>query len=184
MRWLRRTSLSVLVWLAAAMTVLAGVPHCSCRCPDGRVKPFCFGSTAKKGGCCCDGECCCAKAGTACCCKKSASEPQGATALCCGQQGEAAGSCCGHHDQPAPNIPAKDEPALTGSCCTRTLAQPEVFTFLSPKRFVVKDVTLQALHVVQHVPLWDAPTEPRAFRQEHQRPPPTDLLTTLQRLLI
>ncbi len=181
MRWLRRTSVSVLVWLAVAMTVVAGVPHSSCRCPDGRIKPFCSGSTGKKGGCCCDGECCCAKAGTACCCKKSDSEePQGATGSCCGQRG----SCCGHHGQSATNAPANVLPAVTGSCCTRTLVQPEVSTFLSPERMVVKDVALGALLAVPLAPLWDAPSEPWAFRQEHQRPPPTDLLTTLQRLLI
>ncbi|SRR5579885_1284667 len=184
MRWLRRTSVSLLVWLAAAMTVVAGVPHASCRCPDGRIKPFCSGSTAKKGGCCCDGECCCGKAGTACCCKKSDSEPQGAPASCCGQQDEPAGSCHGHHDQPAPNAPATAQPSLTGSCCTITLAQPEASTFLSPERVVVKDVTLGALLAVRLAPLGAAPTEPWSFRHEHQRPPPTDLVTTLQRLLI
>jgi hypothetical protein len=172
MRWLRKTCLTALVWLAAAMTVVAGVPHFTCHCPDGRVKTVCLGSTtAQKGVCCCDGACCGEKAESACC-KKSGSDSR------------TAAGCCGHHGESAPNAPAKAQPSLAVPCCTRTLVQPEVSTFLSSERVVVKDVTLGALLGVQHAPLWTAPTEPCAFRQDHQRPPPTDLLTTLQRLLI
>jgi hypothetical protein len=171
MRWLRRTCLFALVWLAAAMTVVAGVPHFTCRCPDGRVKPVCLGATtAKKGGCCCGGACCGKKAKAACC-KKSDSDAQTA-------------GCCGHHDGPAPNTPAKPQPALTGSCCTRTLVQPQVSTPLHPEKRVLEDVALGAFLAHQPTPVWDAPTEPCGFRHAHQRPPPTDLLTALHRLLI
>jgi hypothetical protein len=154
------------------MTVVAGVPHFTCHCPDGRVKPVCLGSTtAEKAVCCCDGACCGKKAESACC-KKSDSDSQ------------TAAGCCGHHGEPAPNATAKTEPALTASCCTRTLVQPEVATARHPERLVVKDVSLGAFLVLQPAPVCDPPTGPCGYRHEHQRPPPTDLLTALQRLLI
>src|SRR5262249_34915238 len=31
------------VWLAALLALLAGSPRVQCRCPDGRLKPFCLG---------------------------------------------------------------------------------------------------------------------------------------------
>jgi hypothetical protein len=184
MRWLRRTSLCVLAWLAAVMTVVAGVPHPSCRCPDGRVKPFCFGSTAQKGGCCCAGKCCGAMAGTASCCKSGASKRQEIAASCDGHEAEPAGLCCRHQKRAASRTKAQDRLALTRTCCTRTLDQLQGSAFTAPKRLIVSDVTDGAPLAAQSDFVWDRPTESLAFRQDYQRPPPTDLLTTLQRLLI
>src|SRR5215475_7170923 len=57
MKIVRKTALVGQVWLTAAMTLIAGVPHFSCRCPDGHVKPFCLG-LAPGGRACCDRPCC------------------------------------------------------------------------------------------------------------------------------
>jgi hypothetical protein len=201
MRWLRRASLTLLVWLTAAMTLVAGTPHFTCRCPNGRVKPFCFGTAFQKSGCCCNGECCCTKAATdcpcgktsdpdaqpvisSCCCAKGAPEPQGATASCCGQQDDSAASCCGAHGDPLPNVPAKSDGSVSGSCCTTRLVQPELSTPQSPEKPVLKGATLAELLALQPPGILAAPTEPCYFWQVHQRPPPTDLVIALQHFLI
>ena len=186
MRWLRKTSLLILVWLTAAMTLVAGTPHFTCRCPSGRIKPFCLGSVFNKSGCCCNGECCCTKAGTACrCSKTSASDPQPVkTPCCCGQHDEPAASCCGQHDEPAPTDRTPTESSFSGSCCTKTLVQPKVSTFQFPQKPVLKDATLAVFLALQPPVFWAAPTEPCCFRLAHQRPPPTNLVIALQHFLI
>lgn len=165
MRELRKKSLTVLVWLTAAMTLAAGTPHFNCRCPNGRVKAFCFGSAVAKHGCC-DGSCCDAKAA-------GASGPQAASA-----------SCCGQHHKPAPNVPARTEGWLTGSHCTKTFVQPTVSTIQSPQKPILKDATLSVLLAFQSPLIWAAPMEPCRSRQKYQRPPPTDLVIALQHFLI
>jgi hypothetical protein len=170
MRWLRRTSLSVCVWLTAAMTVAAGVPHTTCGCPDGGVKSPCFGPPAQNYGCCCGGECCGQKAQTSCC-EKSNSDSESA-------------GCRGHHAKLAPKVAAKTERAFTATGCKRTLVQPEAATPPRLEKPVLTDVTVGTFLGSVHAPVWDGPSTPCGFRREHQRPPPTDLLTALQRLLI
>jgi hypothetical protein len=175
MRWLRKTFLSALVWLTAATTLVAGAPHFTCRCPDGRVKLFCLGSAFKKSGCCCNGECCCAKAGTACrCTKTSAPDPKPVKASC----------CCGRHGEPAPKVRAQTGGSFTASCCTKTLVQPDLSTFQYPEEPALKDATLAVLLAPQPPVIGAAPSEPCFFRLEHQRPPPTDLVIALQHFLI
>jgi hypothetical protein len=44
------------VWATAVSTLLAGSPRLDCRCPDGRVKPFCLSILFQSA--CCDGSCC------------------------------------------------------------------------------------------------------------------------------
>jgi hypothetical protein len=46
-----------MIWLTAVMTLIAGLPHFDCRCPDGRLKRYCL-SLFFKNGCCCNGACC------------------------------------------------------------------------------------------------------------------------------
>lgn len=53
MTFWRKTTLAGLTWLTAAMTLVAGLPHFVCRCPDGTLKPFCLGWDINlPGGCC------------------------------------------------------------------------------------------------------------------------------------
>lgn len=154
------------------MTIVAGVPRFTCHCPDGRIKPTCLGPTMpKKSGCCCDGACCGKKAETVCSEKNDSDSQTGA-------------GCCEHHSQPAPQAPAKGEPVITASGCTRTLVQPEVAPALYPEKLVVKNVSPNVFLVPPPAPVCVPLTGPFGFRHEHQRPPPTDLLTALHRLLI
>jgi hypothetical protein len=48
---------SAQVWIAAAMTLLAGVPWTDCICPDGSRKALCSGRSTTNGSCC-EGSCC------------------------------------------------------------------------------------------------------------------------------
>jgi hypothetical protein len=43
---------SASVWFTAFITLTAGFPHLQCRCPDGHIKPVCFGPSAPGPGCC------------------------------------------------------------------------------------------------------------------------------------
>jgi hypothetical protein len=172
MRWLGRTSLSVLVWLAAALTVAGGVPHFACRCPDGRTKPICLGSAkANNCGCCCDGKCC-ATEGAARSNNRS-SEKRGPAA-----------SCCGHQKQPAVGAPGKSQPLLAAASCTRTLVQTTTITVQPPQRVFADRPMVGELLGVQSVLLEERLTLPSVRGHEGPRPPPINLLTTLQHLLI
>ena len=54
----RRMFLVAHVWLTAFMTLIVSTPHFDCRCPDGRIKPFCLALLTGKTGCCCESSCC------------------------------------------------------------------------------------------------------------------------------
>lgn len=84
---LRAITWAMGIWATAVSTLLAGMPHLQCRCPDGRIKPFClsilFAST------CCDRACCIDAAGSqsgheiqpspskkSCCCCQASQRPE------------------------------------------------------------------------------------------------------------
>jgi hypothetical protein len=98
------------VWLTAVMTVIAGLPHFECRCPGGRLKPFCLGTPSHTHACCCcgGGPCCCRSAAVA---GPAAEEPAGP-------------SCCARIDEPsAPQqVSAGRPPSVQPKGCVRTLA--------------------------------------------------------------
>ena len=173
MCWLRRTSLTVLIWLTAAMTLVAGTPRFTCLCPNGRVKLFCLGGIAKRSGCCCDGECC-TKSDSVCPTEKTSTRQQVASTSCC---------CCQHHGAARAAL-ANDSGCFNGACCTRSLYRPEVSVITSPEKPVLKDVALQALLATQPFLSPKVPSEACCFGREHQRPPPTDFVITLQHFLI
>jgi hypothetical protein len=66
---LHQRTMSGLTWLTILLTPLTGMPHFVCRCPNGRVKPYCLGLASKASGCCCGCACCRrASEGKCCCC--------------------------------------------------------------------------------------------------------------------
>lgn len=116
---IRRTAWAALIWLTAASTVLAGFPHFDCRCPNGQVKPFCFGFCSKTAGCCCGGTGCSAKAGCPCC-RRAGDAPssgQSRKAACCHQQASGPGK-----------FSAQGGLDVAGGRCTKTLVQPELLS--------------------------------------------------------
>ena len=168
MCWLRRTCLTGLVWLTAGMTPLAGMSHLTCRCPNGRVKPFCFGLATNESGCCCGGECC-TTAKPAC---PSARKAQVLTRCCCQQQRAARAAL------------ANDCGCFTATCCTKTRVGPKASVVSYGEKPVPEGPTVQAVLASQPMVSSAVPSAPCRFRREHQRPPPTDLVITLQHFLI
>jgi hypothetical protein len=169
MHQLRRLSLTVLVWLTAAMTLVAGTPHFTCRCPNGQVKSICLGLSSKKSTCCCNGGCC-------------AHGQEGGTACCCAQDAPA-GCCCSQHAGQGPVKPEKAG-AFTGSaCCKRTLASQDPQSLSPAKAKVAKNVSFGLL-APDGDPGPSFVTAIHRPRQHHERPPPTDLVITLHHFLI
>jgi hypothetical protein len=167
---LRRLSLAVLVWLTAAMTLVASTPHFSCRCPDGRVKPFCFGLPSKKAMCCCNGSCCAPDVE----CGKT----------CCSNQNAPARSCCCQHTGQGHAKSANTGTFARAACCTKTLVPQESRSLSRPESKVAKDLSFGALLTAEAKPRQSFVTAIHRLRQDHERPPPTDLVVTLQHFLI
>jgi hypothetical protein len=164
------------IWLTALMTLVAGMPHFSCRCPDGHVKPLCTGTVSAASGCCCSGACCSSsKGGTSCC---RAQNRVGANQL-------QARSCCKHQDRQTNGSPGKQQ-VFGARGCTRTLAPSGVFAFSYGKTIVSKDLIAGAFLPPQAVAVVYLPTMAGGTPswQSHQIAPPTNLVTTLQRFLI
>jgi hypothetical protein len=155
------------------MTLVAGTPRFACQCPNGRVKLFCLGELAKKSGCCCDGECC-TKTHSVCTIENSSTRETEASTSCC---------CCQHHGTARAAL-ANDSGCFTDACCTKSFHRPEVSVIPSSEKPVLLDAALQALLASQPMVFPAVPWESSGFRREHQRPPPTDLVITLQHFLI
>jgi hypothetical protein len=173
MRRLRRLSLTLLVWLTAAATLVAGTPRLVCTCPNGRVKPYCFGSADSKTGCCCGGECC----GNACGPhRRNHPEQPVTTPACCGHC-----SCCG-----SSAAPQKSGPLVSSRCCARSTARPDPSTIPSSDRGVAKATSSVLLLTPGGSPHRHPDPVAADFRQrpDHQRPPPTDLVIAFQHFLI
>jgi hypothetical protein len=104
-----------LATLTAVMTVTAGVTNVQCRCPDGRVKLFCHGSTTSKGCCCSPGDC--ARPETkSCCCQTQKPGPQK-------PKSAKTHSCCAHADSKPESESGSEEPRLANKapCCEKTV---------------------------------------------------------------
>ena len=52
-----KTIRTAFIGLTALMTLVTGLPHFRCQCPNGSVKPFCFGYGCSASACCCGGAC-------------------------------------------------------------------------------------------------------------------------------
>jgi hypothetical protein len=164
----RRLLLVAHVWLTAFLTLFAGLPHVSCRCPNGHVKPFCLSFLTGAAGCCCASACCPAPR------QESGSNPGG----------PAKKSCCCHapqHSDPA-GVPAR----LEGQGCRKTLAET---TPAAPgtETSILKSSAAGSflLAPAVHLPALSAAAGPeRLSWQSYRLPPPTDLVVTLQHFLI
>jgi hypothetical protein len=173
---LRRTVLVSLVWLTAAMTLVAGSPHFDCLCPNGHHKPFCLGSLLWTASCCCRG----------------VSPAAAPTPSCCrqvhGPVRQTSGSCCCHRAQRRQLANASAPVGhIEGPCCQKTLTQAEYLP-TSPSEptardgFVGKHIDLApALFLLTALP---PVPDARLSWLSYDLPPPTDLVTTLQRLTI
>ncbi len=173
-RHLQKTGLVGPVWLTAIMTLVAGLPHFDCRCPDGNLKPRCLGFTSKSSGCCCGGKCC-SLAGNDCCCgrKGDPSRPKAGGGVLC-QEDQQTGSSRDARQQ------------VQSNGCIRTVAGVEFFTRSQPKVSVGEYSTLSSALPLQAIYNFSSPTTNHGgkFREIHLLSPPTDLVVLLLHLLI
>lgn len=178
MRTIGRTALTGLVWLTAAMTLVAGLPHFDCRCPSGQVKPFCLATASKKTGCCCGGACCAGASGGGYCCNSPGSSPErhGHKPPCCAQE----------KAPPGGNQPF-DGPHLD-HCggCVKTLAASPVLTADTHRKPLADDrsagTAMSVCAVVTCCPACGV--QEHLSRLDRPPAPPPDLVTLLQRLVI
>lgn len=165
-----RIGRTTLVWLTAIMTLIAGLPHVDCHCPNGRVKPFCLGFVSGCSSCCCRGSCCSSVPGGSCCCRTrtTQSSASGKTSPCCG----------GEH--------RSGTYAIRSACCVKSLAEAEALALSGELETGdaegIPSTTLPSQALLPH--LLAGARWLRASGPAHSLAPPQDLVTVLQRLLI
>jgi len=149
------------------MTLIAGTPHFDCRCPNGRVKPFCLVGLTGKHGCCCEDSLCAARASL------SATVAQKS---CCR---------CKAYDEAAGDE-SRTDARLGKAGCQKTLVEGIVAIPAPSVKAPVQDLTA---HLFVAAPESTMTQEgfgagDGLFANHYHWPPPTDLVTVLQRFLI
>jgi hypothetical protein len=196
MRRLRKTVTASLVWATAVSSLFGSSLHFTCRCPDGTVKPFCTGQGSSESSCCCNGKCCSTSDGGGCCCKSSSPEGEKKNAPSCCHQSKPdtsskavaprSGEDSAQKTALDPRSLAADRLTISRTCCQKTMAQSESQTLVRPVTKPIEHLELglallPPLNIGFHVP---SPLRGRDCWQVYGLPPPTDLLTLLQRFLI
>lgn len=177
MKRIRKTLLGSLLWLTAAMTLVAGIPHFICRCPNGQTKPFCLGLSSEETPCCCEGACCASSTkedqGSECsCCKAKATRQRAGPESSCGKD-----TALGRLSQ---------DVHVSDSGCSRTLAQPEDRTPPTQGKSLTTDIPAGASLASPVAVDASAPATPHARQLlwEGHHLPPVDLLIALQHFII
>ena len=160
-------------WLTAIMTLIAGLPHYRCQCPNGAIKPFCFGIACSASGCCCGGTC---EAGVGASCSKGPGAPS---------HGRGKMACCCTNSHGRSNRAPSRNPQVENGGCVRTLAQQHLA--LSPSAPTVPQNHLPAFAfftptVSANYAPGLAPLQDRGLHLSAA--PPPDLVILLQRFLI
>jgi hypothetical protein len=147
-----------LTYLTAILLLFAGLPRFECRCPNGYIKLFCFGSVSPVSG-------------NSCCRDHGARNTGPAKQI----------SCCGHCHGGSQSGPSPCNSQLQAPGCQKMLVQAEVFASASGKTLAPADYLS-----VPHALLLALPTATQhpIFGPFHLLTPPTDLTVFLQRLLI
>lgn len=181
MRLLRKSTMSMLVWMTAASTLMGSTPHTICRCPDGTLKLFCCGVTSHESPCCCGEKCCSSsKRGEGCCCKLASSAKQtGVKPSCCNKPTAKPAAC-------RTASTASEGLMIGGTCCQMILVQPEAqslsFRETKPVESSSESPTLFSPAVAGDV-VQSAIPEKTGWRADRP-PPPTDLITVLKHFTI
>ena len=179
MGFLGRKLLVAQVWLSAVMLPIAGLPHFSCLCPDGRVKPFCFGPTTQTSGRCCRGSCCGSKPGEGSCAEAPRPARAGAKTRCC---------CCRSHAGEGKKQSASDaRHRVSAPACRRTLTEADLIAILGERDSPgVSAGPITWLSAPPPTLLLPPPRLEHAQLswQTYGQPPPTDLIILLLHFLI
>lgn len=162
--------------LTATMTLVAGVPHFDCLCPNGRVKQLCLTWTTAKNPCCCGGACCSASGQASCCQRKDAKSTSAGGARL----------CCAAHQSSSKMASSRHTKVAAPKCCDRKLAETEPLTVSSVKATAIPDQELASQIAAFVTPvLFHSPAITlRDCWQLCSLGPPTDLVIVLQHFLI
>jgi hypothetical protein len=157
-----RTIQAWLIWSTAVATLIAGVPHLECLCPNGRQKPFCLSIVSSRTGCYCGGSCCASAAAEKPCCRS-------------GRQPSADSNILGIQ--------------VSRDCCQKTLAQDQIVgvTPTTKRAQQSADCRLQIADLPGTLQPLIGKRQPRlclSLRQEFDLSPPEDLVIALQHFLI
>lgn len=167
---LRRLAWAGFLWLTAISTVVAGMPHFVCHCPNGKTHKLLAFSTCKMGGCCC---------------AASVGREKDMSARPAPQSQPKKRSCCSDTEERAAKTETGGESARCPNCL-QSVEQADAQALP-----VTEDVPGDADSVMTLA--WHEATfasflvsaETTASRWEPYRiPPPLDLITVLQRLTI
>lgn len=185
MRQLQYITTVLIVWTTAASTLLASVPHFVCRCPDGSIKHFCFGTGPGETSSCCTGQSCCGKKGSDALKENSSGEHGKPKPYCCSQQTRTP-------KKPTPVAARNTEsnpvsgPVFKSAGCQKTLEQSEVQPLprMNTDTGEIHITDLNCLPEMDSpIPAASAPSVSGIW-QIRGLPPPTDFVTTLHRLTI
>jgi len=160
MAYIGKAILTCQVYLTAIMTLVAGMPHFVCRCPDPPAKIAGSRSTDQAAACCCCGSC---------------GPTEGQKKSCCSQ-----GSQSGNLSKGEAHFPQ------AGSDCTNVTGIPKVpavSTTKSSKPIDVSSAWVASIGVLAS----SLQADPQASEPRwtgHSPAPPADRVISLQRLLI
>ena len=168
MRQLRKSIVAGLVWATATSTLMASTPFILCRCPNGDVRIFGSASTAAKSPCC-NVTCCPSDDGAkSCCCHKNASGNNTVQ-----NQGTGVKN-------------SGDGPIFVKASCQKALVQVDASALNQQYNKLTQSPTehlhlqcetacgISAVMSIPYMVIW----------RVDRLPPPTDLVTSLQRLII
>lgn len=159
--------------LLVMLTLGGGLPHVRCRCPSGRLKPFCLAFLFHSSSACC---CAAETASGGCCHAAEASAPED----------DEVPSCCAHSCCAVPTgRTAEDTTRIGATCCSRELAPSDEYT-----ASVAPEAVGGEWDWTPHLPAVGSAFLLTDFRGVSDSlaylpaPPPPDLFTVLQRLTI
>jgi hypothetical protein len=174
MNALGKTTWAGFGWLTAVMTLVAGLPHFQCQCPNGAIKPFCFGVFCSSSACCCG--------------NGSSGGPKDSRRNArpvAGRKGRPA-CCCGRTNSLAKPKDSGGPPCVDGKGCQKSLTQQQQFAPTTPTKIVhdpgAADPALCTSAALAL--LASARTPDEVSRLHFADPPPPDLVIVLQRFLI
>ena len=166
------------VWLTAIMTLIAGTPHFVCQCPNGRIKPFGLTLHFQKNGGCCDGSCCSSS-------RDDDEKGFAAHASLFATASQKSCCCCKDHQENATNESPTDA-KLEKERCQRTFVEGIVALPVPTVKAPVQDLTAHLFILASETSMAQEGFGAcdRLFANHCHWPPPTDLITLLQRFLI
>lgn len=172
MRRIRKLSSSLVIWLTAVMTVVAGTPRFACQCSAATVTSRCCDSTS---GCCCAG---------ACCAKKQSTSDPGLT--CCRVQKGVRHRCLNGPEGASHNgaRPLKNTDLLSCGRCIKLVVQPNPTNLSSSSHRSLELIGLGQLASLDPLPAVEPFANGILDRQLRGHSPPIDLVVALQHFLI